>query len=96
MDKPIKMNKGQCNQSVMATAENNQSEKTCDVHSQRICQMFCLNCKIPVCLSCIAAEHRGHDFREYSPEQKSPDIKDQTSAMTKDQKTTRNKGTKLP
>lgn len=64
--------------------ENIQSEKNCDIHLQRICQMFCLDCRISVCLSCIGGEHRGHCFTELIPEQTSLNTKDQTSVKNKD------------
>ena len=35
----------------------------CPTHADRQCELFCEQCNIPVCSTCVSNKHRGHVFR---------------------------------
>lgn len=39
----------------------------CKTHEHAVCELYCEQCEIPVCLKCLSAKsHKGHDFTETS------------------------------
>ncbi|XP_062615943.1 uncharacterized protein LOC134277627, partial [Saccostrea cucullata] len=36
----------------------------CAKHAQKHCELYCEKCDIPVCITCISSEHKGHDLSD--------------------------------
>ena len=59
--------KGTRNHKVISIAEDKDTSTSiakinCTVHQKELVQMYCTNCKVLVCLTCIAGKHKNHAF----------------------------------
>ncbi|XP_065938540.1 tripartite motif-containing protein 2 [Magallana gigas] len=36
----------------------------CQKHSTKVCELYCEECDISICATCVSSEHKGHEFTE--------------------------------